>query len=370
MHRLPEAGSVWRAMACLAWCAVWLVGCDKSPAAPPHVTPGGFDPAGLDSGLAIVSGVPGTPVMQSLTALSPLLIPAAAASAARAATSALACGPVADRLIVGSSATIPVAAVAAMATGGLIADTLYRRVFVYDTAAKAYRASTDTSGPQNGIRYVLYDVSAYGLPTVPLTPDGWLDLTDESAGTVLQLRTQISNGTSGVADFLVGLSGTQAADTALLAGTVTDGTHTLSFRDSTGGGKAGATLATRVAVSAQLSDSLDGFSVKMLASRTQFDPFDYDDTLDFTFASATQTVRMAGAITTYCLLPSIGLTVSLNDTAYATITNGTTTPNVTLAGGQPATADQAQALLDMKDAQTRLFVWLGALFGPAKALLP
>lgn len=369
MHRLPEAGSVWRAMACLAWCAVWLVGCAKSPAAPPPVTTGGFDPAGLDSGLAIMSGVLDTPVMQSLSALSPLLIPAAAPSAARAATSALACAPAADRSTLGPSATVPLAAAAA-ATTALIADSLFRRVFVFDTAAKAYRASTDTSGPQNGIRYVLYDVSAYGLPTVPLTTDGWLDLTDESAGTVLQLRTQISNGTSGIADYLVGLSGTAAADTGLLAGTVTDGTHTLGFRDSTEGGKAGATLATRVSVSAQLSDSVDGFSVKMLASRTQFDPFDYDDTLDITFASATLTVRMVGAITTYCLLPSIGLTVSLNDTAYATITNGTTTPNVTLAGGQPATAVESQALLAMKDAQTQLFVWLGALFGPAKALLP
>ena len=361
-----KAGSSIRAVACLACCAVWLVGCSKSPTAPPKVT-GGFDPAALDSAFATISRYFGTPAVQSLTALSPLLIPAAsAASPATASPDAVSpagCAPAADR-------SAPVAGATASSIASLIADSLFHRVFAWDTAARAYRASSDTSGPPNGIRYLLYDVSTYGLPNLPLTPDGWLDLTDLSAGTALQLRAQVSNGTSGVADYLVGLSGTQAADSGQLTGTLTDGTRTLSFRDSTVGGGATGSLATEVSISAHLSDSLDRLSVDMVASHTSFDPFDYNDTLNFTVTTPAQTVSMVGAIRTYCLLPSIGLTVTLNGTTYATITNGGTTPNVTLGGGQPAPTDVAQALIGMKDAQHQLFGWLGALFGPAKALLP
>ncbi len=217
---------------------------------------------------------------------------------------------------------------------------------------------------------MLYDVSSYGLPTVPLASDGWLDLTDQSTGAALRLRAQVNNGTSGVADYLVGLSGTQAADTAQLSGTVTDGTRTLNFRDSTAGSGVAGTVASLVTVSATVSDSIDGLSVVMVASRTTFDPFDYTDNLDFTVTGAAQTVRMQGTIRVYCLVPSTGLTVSVNDSAYATITNGTSAPNVTLVSGQPATASEAQALLGMKDAQHQLFQWLGELFAPAKALLP
>jgi len=370
-HRVPEAGSRWLRLALLAGCAAALGGCDKNTAAPPPPPTVGFDPAAVDSALAVVSGVLGSPAMLSLTALSPLLTAAAAPPATPGAAPTIACAPPAGR-----SAPRPdpaASGVAALAgnAAGLIADSLFRRVVVWDTAARAYRVSADTSGPAGGLRFLLYQVTSYGLPTVPLATDGWLDLTDQSAGSTLQLRSQASNGTAGIADFLVGLSGTQAADTARLSGTATDGAHVVSFNDSTRGGAVTGTTAFQVTVSAHVADSLDGFSLDMFAARTNFDPFDYDDTLDFTLTRAPQTVRLVGAISTYCLVPSVGIRISVNDSAYATITNGTTTtPNVTLVGGQPAGTAASRTLLGMQSAQQRLFGWLGALFAPAKALLP
>jgi len=300
--------------------------------------------------------------MQSLTALSPQLIVAAAPPAAPPAFQTVACSAPARTPVIPRP-------VALQATS-LIADSLFRHVIVYDTTARGYRVSADTSGPAGGIRFVLYQVNSYGLPTVPLAPDGWLDLIDKSGGGTLQVQSQVSNGASGIATYLIGLSGTRAADTAGLSGTVTDGAHTLSFRDSTAGARVPGTLATQTTVSARIADSLDGFSLDMYAARTTFDPFDYNDTLDFTFTSAAQTVRLVGAISTYCLLPSIGLTIALNGTEYARVTNGGAIPYVTLVGGQLAAADVSQALLDLKDSQRQLFLWLGALFAPEKALLP
>jgi len=356
-----EAGSRWRRLAPLACCALALGACEKSPAAP--ATTGGFDPAAVSAAVAVMHGVLGTPTMQSLAALSPLLKVAAAPPIATAPAAGIACAPPAAR-------TTPAAGPLAPQASSLIADSLFRRVFVWDTAANAYRAGADTSGPAGGIRFVLYGVTSYALPVVPLTSDGWLDLTDQSTAAALQLRAQVSSGSSGLADYVVGLSGTQTADTAQLSGTVTDGTRTLAFRDSTTRAGVTGTAAYQVTVTAHLSDTLAGFTADMFAARTNFDPFDYNDTLDVTFTGATETVRLAGSIITYCLQPSIGLRVSVNDSAFATITNGATTPNVTLSGGQSATAAEAQALLGMKDAQQQLFAWLGDLFAPARALLP
>jgi len=357
-RRLSEAGSPWRALAC---CALALGACEKSPAAP--ATSAGFDPAAVSAALSVVNGVFGTPAMQSLAALSPLLKVAAAPPLTAGSAAGIACAPAAAR-------TTVAAAPRSTQVTSLIADSLFRHVFVWDSAASAYRAGSDSSGPSGGIRFVLYDVSSYGLPTLPLTSDGWLDLTDQSTAAALQLHAQVDGGTSTLADYVVALSGMQTADTARLVGTLTDGTHTLAFRDSTTRAGVTGTAGVRVSVTAHLVDSLGNFSLDMFAARTSFDPFDYNDTLDVTFTGATQTVRLAGTVMTYCLLPSVGLTVSVDDTAYATITNGTSTPNVTIVGGQPATAAEAQALLGMKDAQQQLFAWLGDLFAPARALLP
>jgi hypothetical protein len=345
----------WRRLARLACCATALAGCDKSPAEPPAAV-AAFDAAAVESGLAIVNQVFGMPAIQSLSALGPLLTVPAASPIAPGAP-AVACGVPATRT---AAAAVPAAPRAA----DLIADSLFRRVFVYDTAARAYRLGADTSGPAGGIRFVLYTLNGYGLPVVPLSPNGSLDLTDQSAGTALRLRSRISAGTVGNADYLVALSGTQAADTALLAGTVTAGNHGFAFRDST------ASAGFQVLISVTAADSADDLHVSMRATRTSFDPFDYNDVLDFSITYAAHTLRLAGGIDTYCLVPSIGLSVSIDGAAFATVTNGTTTPNVARVDGKPLTASESQAILDLKDAQRRLFAYINAFHSPAKALLP
>jgi len=356
--RLRQQVSPLRALALVACCAVALAGCEQGPAAPSRV---GFDPSAVESALATLDSVLDTPTMQSLTALSPQLLVAATPPAPPVAPSVACSAP--------ARAAGREHAAASPATS-LIADSLFRHVLVYDTAARAYRVGPDSGGPAGGIRFVLYPVGSNGLPTMPLSSDGWLDLIDQSAGGVLQLHTQVSSGTTVMGDYLVGLSGTQAADTAYLAGTVTDGTHALAFRDSTARAPVAGTVAIQVAVSAHVVDSLGGFKLDMLAWRTTFDPFDYDDTLDITVTSPAQTIRLVGAISTYCLLPTIGLTVAVNGADYARITSGGAIAYVTLLGGQSAPSDESQALLAVKAGQRKLFLWLGALFAPAQALLP
>ena len=346
----------WHRAVLVACGAVASGGCDKNPAAaPPPVA--AFDAARLDSGLASLTQVFDLPAIRSLSALATLFTVPTAAAYAPSAAAAIAC-----RASVAPTAMA--AGTSAPRAERLIADSLFRRVFVYDTAARAYRLGADTGGPAGGIRYLLYTVNSYALPALPLSPNGWLDLTDQSAGATLRLRSQVAAGTAGSADYLVALSGTQAADTALLSGTVTAGSRTVTFQDST------ATAGFQTTIAATVTDSADDLHVAMVATRTQFDPFDFRDALDFSVTHAARTFRLTGGIDTYCLIPSTGLNVAIDGTAFASVTNGTTTLDVARVDGKPLTPGEVQAILDLKDVQRRLFAWLSSLHLPAKALLP
>lgn len=315
------------------------------------------DPDAVSAGLATLAGVFDTPAIRSVAALGGLMGGAAGSPPAVPVAAPALCAP---RGAGGSRGAAPLS----LGTAGLIADSLHGRVFVYDTASRTYRASPDSSGPATGVRFLLYGVDSYSQPLRPLAQVGWLDLSDQGGGVAPTLQARIVNGAADNAVYTIALTGTQAADTALLTGTVTDGSHTFTFRDST------ASAGFRVTISATAVDSVGDLHLAMLATRISFDPFDFIDSLEFSLQHAGQTVGLVGEIDTYCLLPSIGLKVMANGAEFASVTNGTTTPNVTRIDGQALTSGQVQAILDLKDAQQRLFRWLGAFFAPAKLLLP
>jgi hypothetical protein len=297
-----------------------------------------------------MNGTLATPAMQSLQALAGLMRPSAAAS-----LTALTCGA-SPTLAPTRSGPLP-------ASTALIPDSLRRRVFVYDVASGGYKASTDTSGPVNGIRYMLYSVDTLARVVTPLASTGWLDLS-ELGGTADTIHARVNNGVASAADYFVTPTGTQVADTATLTGIVTDGAHTFVLHDST------AIVGFVQWITATATDSVDDLRVRMFASRTSFDPFDYTDTLDFAFVHRADTLRVRGHIQTYCLIPSTGLTVSVDGADFAAVTNGTGGLNVARLDHVPLTPDQTQAILDMKDAQQRLFRGLGAMFAPSRLLLP
>jgi len=336
----------------LAATAIWvtLAGCESRSATAPSNP--GVDPTEVSVALAALEAAFGTPAIQSLTALGGLM-DGSAAPPAGVASAAASCAPA-------RSADIALA-MPPLATAGLIADSLRGRVFVYDTTLLTYRIGADSGGPPAGVRFVLYRVDPYARPIRPLSPDGWLDLTDTGAR---EVHVQIIEGAAVNADYRVSLAGTQAADTAVLTGTVTGGGHSFTLLDSTASAGFAATHTARV------SDSTANVHVVMRASRVSFDPFDFSDSLNFHLAHAAHDVGLAGEIVTYCLLPSIGLTVSVDGAAYASVTNGGATPNVTGRDGQPLSAGEAQAILDLKDAQQQLFRRLVAFLAPPKLLLP
>src|SRR5690349_10935819 len=98
--------------------------------------------------------------------------------------------------------------------------------FVWDPNTNAYVASPDSGAPANGERFTLYAISQRtGLPSVPLTSIGYVDLTDASAGAtaVTLVGTPAGGAAATYASYNV------TADGASLAGYVTDGTTRLDM---------------------------------------------------------------------------------------------------------------------------------------------
>jgi hypothetical protein len=124
-----------------------------------------------------------------------------------------------------------------------------------------------------------------------------------------------------------------------------------------------------VTANATAADAVAAYQMTLVATRTNSDAFDNFYDLDFTFTHGSERVRLQGSITTYCLLPSIGLTITVNDSDWVLVTNGTTTPNYTRLDGDTLTTAQRAAVTDLIRGQGELFNWMVQLSLPGRQVL-
>jgi hypothetical protein len=276
--------------------------------------------------------------------------------------------PTGERAICAGVRPMPSAVGPIAATGAVLPDSDYRRVFAYDTASRRYQRSTDTSGPDSGVRFLLYAVDTLAQrPLLPLTPNGSLDLVDHS---VAQGPDSLGGLVSSLDSPRVGYAatpvGTRSSYRQLVTGTVTSGGRTFTFRDST------TRTGSQLTVDATVVDSVGGTRLSLAVARLILDQFDYFYSLDFSFTHDTETVRLQGNNNAYCQLTTIGVTVTVNGGAFASVTNGTSanSPAISRADSQPLTAAQEAAIRDLLRGQRRLFDVLEALSSPVALALP
>src|SRR5207302_9303655 len=105
------------------------------------------------------------------------------------------------------------------------------KTFVWDPAIPGYVESADSGAPANGERFVLYAISQRsGLPSVPVAPIGYVDLTsaapDSSGAGVTLVGTPAGAPATTYASYSVA---TGAASAMTLVGFVTDGTTRLEL---------------------------------------------------------------------------------------------------------------------------------------------
>lgn len=216
------------------------------------------------------------------------------------------------------------------------------------------------------MRFLLAQVDTLGRPVFPLTTVGWLDVTDHSPPAGQDSLGGVLTGSAGpLLSYFMVPTGTSSAYSERVGGTFEGPGATFQFRDST------ARVGTQVAVTAIVDDTTHQFHATLTATRTATDRYDWFYMLDFTLRFAGDSIRLKGASDVYCLLPSIGVTVSVHDTTFATVTNGASpgTPNITRGDGNPVTAAQASAVLDLVRVQGELFNWMESFSLPGSLLL-
>jgi len=242
---------------------------------------------------------------------------------------------------------------------GPIPDSVVRRVFYYEPTASSYLASADSSGPLGGVRFLLYQTDSIGGLRMPLLTDGWFDLVDQGAGGF----TGSIRGSAGAgADYTITPSGTQTNYRMLMAGSVTNGTRSLTFRDST--------TTAYVQVGSVVTLQAGGAQIDLNATRAALDAYDGFYDVDFKLANATDTARIYGSITTYCLISTTSLRIAVRGTDYAEVVTGSNGPVIVRLDKQPLDDAQAQAMWSLIRVQSELFDWMQAFFMPARQLLP
>jgi hypothetical protein len=336
---------------------------DSSPKPPPPPPPGPFTdfthPDSATSAVAVVEAAVSAPVYRSFVTFAPSLsivgghapVPVARSGSFRCA---------------GGAAPLAAASVPRSIATAAFPDSVLTHVYAYDSATQSFKPTADSGGPANGVRFLLAQVDSVGRLMFPLTTVGWLDVTDhspvggpDSLGGVL-----VGQGTP-LLDYFMAPSGTASGYGERIGGTFSGGGTTFQFRDST------ARVGTQVAVTAIVDDSTHRLHATLTASRTSTDRYDWFYKLDFALRYGSDSIRLSGVSDVYCLLPSIGVTVLVHDSTFANVTDGVTPalPTITRADGQPVTAAQTTAVLDLLRLQGELFSWMETFSLPGSLLL-
>src|SRR6266487_3968049 len=363
-----------------------LAACTRGPtdaaARPGQPVPGPVqlaNPTATFNQLQAISAVTSTPLFESFTVLAPRFAPAG-----NAMTRSLALATLSLELAARYSPwhpKVPPLRMAERGTGGEdpkgagikgvrtnlptgdgikgVTTAALGTTFVWDPATNSYVASSDSGAPANGERFMLYALSQRtGLPSVPLTSIGYVDLTDSSAGAtgVTLVGTPAAEPPATYASYSV------AADGASLAGFVSDGTTRLDMNVRADSTTPPGTLREQTAIAVAGQDLHVDESVTVSGGGENGDTVRM--TTDLRVASRGEVVRAAGDVTldTTTHLGSGQMAVSVNDSAFATIT---------LGGPDLAFAPAPDVTLTTADETTlrALFSTSFELFGTTRLLL-
>jgi hypothetical protein len=287
--------------------------------------------------LQAISAVTNTPLFESFTVLAPRFAAAAASRAVALTALSLELGARYSRW-----QTPPVHRPPSPAGRGgqRVRTAALGTTFVWDPSTNAYIASSDSGAPANGERFMLYAISQHtGLPSVPLTSIGYVDLTNASAGAtgVTVVGTPAAGARATYASYSV------AADGASLAGFVTDGTTRLDINVRADSTTSHGTLREQTAIAVAGQDMRIDESVTVSGGGGRGDTVRM--TTDLRVASGGEAVRAAGDVTidTTTHIGSGQMAVSVNRSAFVTITLGgpdlafAPAPHVTLSAADETT---------------------------------
>jgi len=255
------------------------------------------------------------------------------------------------------------------AQGRIIPDSMYGRVFEYDTALNHYTYQGTTVAGLNGVRFILYATGLDGAVIEPVSPIGTLDIVDQSTPSKLQLNILVQGpgGAPTYVDYTVSLQPNGATSaTATASGTISNGlsgadNKTLSFDETftinANGASAHASFVlNNPAITLQLNESVSYSNPDLVINA------------DFRLIENGQTIRTVGriALNIATSVATVTVTVSVDGHPVASISGDPRDPTTQWvdAGGQPLTLEDLAALDHLFDALERFQLAVQGFFAP------
>jgi len=252
----------------------------------------------------------------------------------------------------------------AAAQGRIIPDSVYGRVFQWDTASDSYTWQDSTVAGLNGVRFILYQVDEFGFVVEPTVDVGTLDLIDESTLSSLQLHILVKGvgGTITYLDYTATISATintlNASATGSISNGLTVGNKTLTFDEVF------AVTDTRITANATftLNNPARTFTVSEVAAVSGQSLV---ITADFRFVRPGETVQFYARITFDSTI-AFSAAVRVNGRTVATLNGEFGDPGTIWvdAGGEPLTAEDVAALEALDDEATAFQNAMNSLFLP------
>lgn len=252
------------------------------------------------------------------------------------------------------------------AQGRIIPDTMYGRVFEWDTALNQYRYQGTTVANLTGVRFVLYATGLDGQVVEPVSAIGTLDIIDQSTPTKLQVQVLVKGpgGTTTYVDYTASLVSSPTSANATVTGSISNGlsggnAKTLSFNETFSVNAGGAHV--------QASFTLDNPAITlMLNESVAFDDPNIIINADFRLIQNGETIRAVGHITINNLTQTVtvSVTVYLDGHPVASFSGDPATADWVDAGGEPLSAADLVALDRLFDAFENFGNTVANLFAP------
>lgn len=322
-----------------------------------------FDPAAIQTELALAGAAMETPATESFAAAG-ILIDDALAAMGGAELSLSTPAMLLDGGALTPSEARDVATslrrVATLRTatpGGTVANAIPNaalgRTFEYDPATDQYVMGDIDGAPDNGVRFVLYLIDpTFGMPVEPLVEAGYVDLTRTATNNSAQGRIEVYNGALSqlkVLDYTARVEGSVSSPRIVIAGFARNANDRLDF-----------SLATSFSLEDESIDvewrtTLPEHDLVTRLNQSFTSGEEPRFVIDAAVVSANGRIDMDGSILEF---GGGSIVVKVNGQTFATMdlaTGEDEQPTITNADGEPLTAEEEATL-------QQIFEWFAGAF--------
>lgn len=333
--------------------ALALAACGKDSSAPSE-----FNPQGTTADMTAAQAAFQAPQMSSFAVLGGSISAVLNGSPVVKASALAVRGLDAARAARDLAAIVPRPGVFQASVTSIPSD-LLGTTFVWDVATAGYVSSDLTGAPSQGVRFLLYAVDPVMLqPVDPLVEVGYVDITDHSSMTAVDVNVRVVEGSVVYLDYNVTAHPSTNGGTLEISGFATDGATLANFDLTTSVTQTSNSVV--IDYGYQVNVPSRHLTLTWTITMSSVSGSEFATTLDLVIDGPNGNVRLTGGYG----VTERTLTVNVNGAVFATVNLDGPQPVITGADGQPLSAEDEASL----EAIVGFFVASGGMLDGLQAL--